>query len=226
MADDATTGYGQQDPSDSASDHNVLLFTIKQTLARTRTMTLVKIKAVTNTGALAAVGFVDVQPIVKQLDGQSNSTPHGTIFNVPYTRIQGGKNAVIIDPEVDDIGWMAVADRDISAVKDAKAEANPGSMRKFDLADGVYLGGILNAQPEQYVRFHSGGIEFVDKNANNMTFGPDGISINGVIFDRTSKVVGDLKATGEVTAKFGTGASVGLTTHWTLSFNTPPKPGS
>lgn len=194
-----TKGYGQQDPSDSASDYNRLVFTINQRLARVRTMTIVKVIAVENVGALAPVGFVDVQPIVKQLDGQNNATPHGTIFGVPYTRIQGGKNAVILDPEKDDIGWMAISDRDISAVKSTKAEAQPGSLRKFDLADGVYLGGILNGVPEQYVRFYADGMEMVDKNANKITMTSPGININGIVIDRDGKIVGDLHATGTIT---------------------------
>jgi hypothetical protein len=227
MADEQQFGYGQLDPSNTATEYAAHRFVIDQVLANVRTMVLVKVVKVTNDGGLAAVGNVDVQPLVKQIDGQNNATSHGTIFGVPYTRVQGGKNAVIIDPEVDDIGWMAIADRDISAVKSTKAEAAPGSPgRKFSLADGVYMGGILNAVPEQYIRFHSDGIEWVDKHANAISSGSAGVTINGVTIDRTGKFTGDVKVVGEVTAKFGTAAFVGLSTHWTLTFNTPPKPGS
>ena len=195
MADEENKGYGQQGPSDNSSEYNALMFTINQRLARVRTMTIVKVIAVENDGGVAPVGFVDVQPIVKQLDGASNATPHGTIFNVPYTRIQGGKNAVIIDPAVDDIGWMAVADRDISAVKSTKAEAQPGSLRKFDLADGVYMGGILNGVPEQYVRFFGTGIELADKNNNKLTSGPTGWTFVGtVIINQNLQLGGAIQA--------------------------------
>lgn len=152
------SGTGQQDPTDTSSEFNRQTFLINQLLGRTRTMQLVKVLAVTNAGEAAPVGFVDVQVMVNQLDGAGNATPHGTIYSIPYTRLQGGANAIILDPAVGDIGWMAVADRDISSVKTNKAQANPGSLRRFDLADGVYLGGILNPTPVQYVAFTSTAI--------------------------------------------------------------------
>jgi hypothetical protein len=158
---ESSFGNGQMEPSDTASDFNVMSFIIQQALARTRTMVLVKVMAVTNDGDLSPVGFVDVQPLVNMLDGAGTATPHGTIFNLPYTRLQGGANAIILDPEVGDIGWAAIADRDISSVKSTRAQANPGSFRRFDLADGVYIGGILNGVPTQYVRFASDAIEFI-----------------------------------------------------------------
>lgn len=154
-------GFGQMDPSNTSSQFNAIEFLIQQTLGRTRTMIIVQVKKVKNaeggeaTDDVEAVGFVDVQPMVNMLDGNGNSTPHGIVNNMPYTRIQGGKNAVIMTPKVGDIGWAAIADRDISAVKKSKEVSNPGSLREFNLADGVYLGGILNGVPENFVQFTS-----------------------------------------------------------------------
>ena len=48
------------------------------------------------------------QPLVNMLDGAGDATEHGTIFGLHYTRLQGGANAIILDPQVDDIGWAAV----------------------------------------------------------------------------------------------------------------------
>jgi hypothetical protein len=155
MADD--NAAGQQDPSSTSSEYNVLEFIVQQILGRVSTMKLVKVISVTTTGEVAAVGFVDVQPMVNMYDGAEKSTQHGTIHNVPYTRIQGGKNAIILDPQKDDIGWMACADRDISAVKQNKAISNPGSFRMFDIADGVYMGGLLNGVPENFIQFTNDG---------------------------------------------------------------------
>jgi hypothetical protein len=152
-------GYkGAQTPSSAASEYDAMTFLVMQILSRANTSTLVQVKAVTNSGGVSAVGFVDVQPLVAQLDGYGNAVPHGVINDIPYFRIQGGTNAVIIDPEIGDIGMAVFADRDISSVKAKKGAANPGSGRRFDMADGVYFGGLLNGAPTQYMQFSTTGI--------------------------------------------------------------------
>lgn len=188
---------GQQSLPDAGSDFNAQSFLVQQILGRVRTATPVKVIAVhQGGGALAPTGTVDVQPLANMLDGKGNATPHGTIFGLIYFRLQGGVNAVIIDPAVGDIGIGLVCDRDISAVKATKAVANPGSFRRFNLADGIYIGGVLNAVPTQYVRFSDGGMELVDKNANQLTMTSAGISINGILFNRSAQVQGNLPVTG------------------------------
>ncbi|MHB1953090.1 MAG: hypothetical protein ACYCOU_05030, partial [Sulfobacillus sp.] len=125
---------------------------------------LVKVKACTNKGGLSAVGTVDVQILVNQIDGQGISTPHVTMYGLPYLRLQGGSNAVIVDPQVGDIGIAVFASRDITNVKSTKGQSNPGSYRMHDFADGLYLGGLLNGIPTQFVQFSSSGISIVSPN--------------------------------------------------------------
>ena len=119
---------------------------------------MVKVMGVTNAGDISPVGFVDLLPLVNQIDGVGNIEPHGTIYHCPYFRLQGGANAVIIDPQVGDIGWAGFADRDISSVVATKGQATPGSRRMFDMADAVYFGGMLNGAPTQYIAFSASGI--------------------------------------------------------------------
>jgi hypothetical protein len=149
---------GFQDPNTAASDFNALDFLVSSILARVATCTLVQVMGVSNDGGVSPVGTVDIMPLVNQLDGANNAVPHGTIYGCPYVRIQGGANAVIIDPQVGDIGLAAFASRDISAVAATKAQANPGSLRRFDMSDGLYVGGLLNAAPTQYIQFTQAGI--------------------------------------------------------------------
>ncbi|WP_321900036.1 hypothetical protein [Paraburkholderia heleia] len=52
---------------------------VEQLLARVRTAYLVRVVAVTRSGAAARVGTVDVQPPVGQLDGSGNVVEHGVI---------------------------------------------------------------------------------------------------------------------------------------------------
>lgn len=155
-------GYlGTAESTDNGSDYNANTFLVWSILARVRTMQPCKVLSVTNAGGVSPVGFVSLQPLVNQLDGYGNAMPHGPLYNVPYFRLQGGSNAIILDPEVGDIGFAGIADRDISSVKATKAQANPGSRRQFSMADAVYFGGILNGTPTQYIAFSSGGISIV-----------------------------------------------------------------
>ena len=135
-----------------------IAFMVQQALSKMQTATLVRIEACTNAGGLSPVGYVDVTPMVNQLDGQGNPTPHVTIYNVPYFRLQGGANGIIIDPQKGDIGVAVFASRDISQVKTTKKQGNPGSHRQYSFADGMYLGGMLNGTPTQYIQFSTAGI--------------------------------------------------------------------
>ncbi|WP_424624436.1 oxidoreductase [Achromobacter marplatensis] len=155
-------GYaGQARAAEGVDEYGALMFVIGQALARLSTVTLVRVVSVTNNGGLSPVGFVDVQPLVNQLDGAGNAVPHAVLHQLPYFRLQGGTDAVILDPKIGDIGIAAFGSRDLSAVKASKQQANPGSWRTHDMADGLYFGGVLNGTPVQYVQFTAGGINVV-----------------------------------------------------------------
>jgi hypothetical protein len=149
---------GSLEPSSTWGDYNNQAFMVQQMLSKMQTATLVRVESCTNSGDLSPVGFVDVTPLVNQLDGLGNPTPHVTIHNVPYFRLQGGANAIILDPQAGDIGVSVFASRDISKVKATKAQGNPGSFRQYSYSDGMYLGGMLNGTPDQYVQFNATGI--------------------------------------------------------------------
>lgn len=141
------------------SPFNVTEFIVRNMLARVCTATLVRVKSVTNAGAIDDVGFVDIEPLVNLLDAKGNAIEHGVIFHCPYLRIQGGTNAVIMDPVAGDIGIAVFADRDITSVISNKDRSNPGSFRQHSMADGLYLGGVLNGAPTQWVQFSTAGIK-------------------------------------------------------------------
>lgn len=181
---------GGYDSRSNATEFERLTFIIAQRLARVRTATLVQVVACTNSGGVSAVGTVDVTPMVAQIDGQGRATPHGTIYALPYVRIQGGANAVIIDPQVGDIGVAVFCHTDISQVKATKAPGNPGSRRRFGWSDGVYIGGLLNGVPTSYVQFDASG--------NITVLSPGTITLHAP----TVAVQGDLTVSGTTT---GTG---------------------
>lgn len=204
--------FGQQGTFDDSSDYNVRDFHIRQRLGEVRTLVPVKIIAV-HGGGVGPAPTVDVQPLINQIDGQGNQTPHGIIYGIPVSRSQGGGNTIINDPKVNDLGHISVGDRDMSSLKANKGvQSNPGSYRTHDLADGVYHGNLFNqATPDQYIHFRDDGITLADKNGNIIETKPGSIAMTG-----------NLTVTGGITAGFGTGDAVTLQNH--THPTTPPGP--
>lgn len=157
MAYDPLQYYGQTDPTTAYGDWNAQRFLIQQQIMRLNTNLPVEVVSV-SAGGLGPVGFVSIRILVDQITGDDMTIPHGEIANVPYLRLQGGTNAVIIDPAVGDIGIGHFCSRDISAVKNARKSAPPGSRRAYDFSDVMYSGGFLNGAPTQYIQFVAGGI--------------------------------------------------------------------
>lgn len=118
------------------------------------TATLVQVRAVGS-------GTVDVQPMVGQADGAGNVVPHGIINGLPVFIYQGGSCAVVLTPAVGDIGVAVFASRDISVVKERRMPSQPGSSRRYDWADGMYMGGFLNAAATTHVTLTPGTVTIV-----------------------------------------------------------------
>lgn len=150
-------GIPFQRPGSASNDFTTMVFLVNQLLRGKATATLVRVEACTNDGGLVPTGTVDVTPLVNQVDGAGQPVPHSTVYGLLYQRAQGGNNAVILDPQPGDLGVAVFASRDISAVKASKGQANPGSSRVMDYADGIYLGGVLNGTPTSYVQFQADG---------------------------------------------------------------------
>jgi hypothetical protein len=107
----------------------------------------------------------------------------------------GGINAIIIDPQVGDIGIAIFGDRDLSSVIANKAQSNPGSLRRFDMADGLYIGGFLSAAPSKYVRFYDHAISIVDDNVNTVVMSSDGVTITDKFSNKIEMTTNGLKLT-------------------------------
>lgn len=171
-------------PAAAASDAARIDFVIRAALSGVRTSIPVRVESCTNAGGVAGVGTVDVTPLVNMLDGQGKSIPHGIIHGLPYCRMQAGGSAVIIDPVPGDIGLISVCDRDISTVKASSVQSAPGSLRKHDLSDAVYLMTVISAAPSQYIQFlPGGGINIHSPGAVAIT--SSALTHNGVNVDAT-----------------------------------------
>lgn len=168
-------------------------FLLRQFASKTRIATIVQVLAVSNSGGVSPVGTVDIQPMVHQTDGAGNVTALPVVYGVPYMRMQGGTDAVIIDPKVGDIGMALFGDRDLSAVIATKKAAAPGSARRNSLSDALYIGGILNGTPQQYVQFTTSGITVLSPQA--VTIQAPTITLQGNVH-----TTGTLQQDGAVTA--------------------------
>lgn len=193
---DSLGAYSKQTQATPIGEFNRTAFLVRMMLNKTNIATLVKVMAVSNNGDNSPVGTVDVQVLVNQLDGQNNAVPHITIYGLPYFRLQGGTNAIILDPQKDDIGLAIFADRDISAVKTAKGQANPGSFRRNDFADGLYIGVFLGESPDQYIQFNDDGVTV--KSPNLIKLSAPIIEIDGMLdVDGDTNIEGELVVTGD-----------------------------
>lgn len=154
------TQYGNIYPGNDDGDFNDEYIRIRNILMQVNTSMPVIVDAVRG-GGLAPVGYLDCTVSVFQLTGDGRTVENMKLTNVPYVRYQGGSSAVIIDPKKGDIGIVCFCQRDISSFKKARKKAPPASRRFLDASDAVYLGGILNATPVQYIWFNDDGIEIV-----------------------------------------------------------------
>ena len=207
-------------PSDFFTDVAGIQLIISSVMSKTRTSMPVSVMAVTTNGGLSPIGYVDVQPLVSSVDASGVAWEHGIIHNVPYMRIQGGANGIILDPVVGDIGIALVCDRDISTVKNTSKISAPGSNRKFDMSDMVYLMTMIGAAPTQYIQFNSSGITILSPtkvtiNAPNVevdastacTINSPSIVLNGAVSQGSGSYAGNatfggsMTVTGDVTAE-------------------------
>lgn len=145
--------YAHNGATSPTSGFNSLRFAMDMAADAKMTCTICQVKKVKTDSGVSAIGRVEVQPMVQMVDGISRTIDHVSVYNLPYVRMVGGKSAVIIDPQENDIGIVVVADRDISGVKNSKKVSPPGSARSNNIADGIFIGSVLSEKPESYVRF-------------------------------------------------------------------------
>lgn len=238
-------GYSQGTPDDCSDDLNVAAFICQQLIELLNTMKLVKVVAVhPGSGSPPAPGTVDVQLLVSQIDGGGYATPQGTVNGLPCWRFQFGKWAIIADPEVGDYGYVVCADRDSSNVVKTPGQAAPGSRRRYNIADGVYIGGLLNAVPAATLWLKTDGtLNLTDAKGNVLSTSSSGfvftgdVEVNGTLkvddLETGSdglNVTGAITATGNITAGYGGADQVGVQTHEHPTAATgspsPPTPGT
>lgn len=120
---------------------------------------------------------VDVMPLLSRQNRSGSPINNSPIYDIPVWRLQRGSSAIIMDPVPGDIGLIAVCDRDTTLVRTNLKQSTAGSARRHNKADAIYMGGILNAAPTEYVQFTGSGINIKSQgtvNINGLKILPDG----------------------------------------------------
>lgn len=143
--------------------------------------------------ALNEDGTIDVLPLVIPVsfteDAPVDNTP---IYNIPVFQLQRANSAIIMMPVVGDIGLIAVCDKDITLVKENKSSAVAQTMRMHSRMDAIYIGGVLNKTPSQFIKF--------EDNALTITT-PSDINISATTLNIKAKtnITGDTNIDGNLT---------------------------
>ena len=173
---DKNTVQGVQNINTASSDYNALSFIIQQAIrGQVNTAIICKVVGV-------SAGYVDVLPLVTQIDGFGEAVAPTTLYKLPYMRYHGGICAVKLDPVIGDIGLAVFAQKDCSSVtQGTTTPQRPASFRENSMANGFYLGGFLNQEPSTFIEL---------KQDNSIT-----IVANGGI-----NITGNITVNGDVTA--------------------------
>ena len=197
---------GTQDIYSGANPYNALNFVIEKATNKIATAIPVKVMAVNAGGSEAATGYVDVLPLVAFIGGDGNSIEPVTLYHLPYSRVQGGIAALVIDPVIGDIGLAVFAHSDSSTVTQGTAEPQqPGSKRHHSMSDGFYIGGFLNQAPSCY-------LELMQDNTAVLN-ATGGVTINGnTTINGNATINGDVTVNGNFSVVGGNSTMTGSLT--------------
>lgn len=211
MEENETTVQGSKTPYSTSSAGNAINFLIEQGKKEIYTSVPVRVVAVYPGDS---TGYVDVLPLVGTYDGKKNYVAPVTLYHLPYSRIQGGAAALIIDPKPGDKGLAVFSQSDSSNVTSKSGEPQqPGSFRDHSMSDGFYIGGFLNQKPVVFVECVDDGTVNINSNGGTVNIqsgnvnitAPGGVNITGNI-----SVTGTMTVSGNVV---GSGISLNSHTH-------------
>lgn len=152
---------------------------------------------------------VDLMPLVTQRDLSGAPIDNSVVYGAQVWRLQRGSSAVIMDPVVGDIGIALYCDRDSDNARSDRTVGAPTSNRNHSKTDGIYLGGILNQEPNQYIEFADGQINVVSPSLVNVTSPSVKVTASsGVTIDTPdAHFTGNVTAAGNITDNSGSQSS-------------------
>lgn len=149
------TSKGIANYEDLTTEYNALNFIITSI-----------IKSTVNTCYAVTVTEVDtdnqkvtVKPLIAQIDADNNKIELPEIFEIPYFRYSAGRTAVKLDPVAGDIGVLIIFKSDSNNIKTGdNSQILPSSFLNYPMYSGIYIGGMLNNEPENYIEIKDDNI--------------------------------------------------------------------
>lgn len=180
------TVKGQKKPNTAGSEYNSLQFLVQQAI-RGQVHTAIPVKVQSVSGL-----FVDVLPLVSNVDGYGEAVEPTTIYHLPVFRYHAGVAAFIVDPVVGDIGLAVFAQSDSSNVQEGTSTPQqPGSFRRFSQSDGFYFGGFHKSAPSVFIE--------VKQDSTIQIVAPTSVTVTSpqVSFSGNVSMSGSLSVTGD-----------------------------
>lgn len=142
---------GLQRAGAATSEYNATMFAVEEVL--NSDMNTAWVGVVDSVQSGEGSGVANVTPLVAHTDADGQSLPMSSIPALPYTRVQYGIAALIIEPVPGDRVACVSCKDDISNVGPGVTRPQrPGSYRKFDQSDSVIVGALHTKAPEVYIR--------------------------------------------------------------------------
>ena len=140
---------------DLTTEYNALNFIITSIIKSTVNTCY----AVTVTEVDADNQKVTVKPLITQIDADNNKIELPEIFEIPYFRYSAGRTAVKLDPVAGDIGIMIAFKSDSNNIKIGdNNQILPATFLNYPMYSGIYIGGMLNNEPENYIEIKDDSI--------------------------------------------------------------------
>ena len=150
-----------------------------------------------------------LQPAIQAVLSDNSFMDQPQIFDVPVLELGGNGLSVKIPLKAGDTGIVIFCDRDITLFKQEKKNTQPNTLRKHDLADGIFI-------PMKFGNAGSSNI-IIQNNDGSTKFEvtSSGINIKGnVTIDGDISTTGTVSATGAISsAEEVTAKTINLTTH-------------
>lgn len=140
---------------------------------------------------------VDILPLVTRTTNTGDPIPNVTVYGVTAFRLQRGNSAVIMNPVVGDIGIAMYCDKDSDNARRDRISGAPNTTRCHSRIDALYLGGLLNQQPDQFIEFADSAINITSPNPVNVTcskatiIAPEGVTVDAPLTHFTGSVTAD-----------------------------------
>lgn len=202
---DEHTKRGLDTPYTDTGAYNALDFAMSQKLQNEMSTSFIgRIDSCSGKGSEAGSGTVSATQLTAQADASGKSLPMPSMSKLPYTRIQGGIAALVIDPVPGDIAIFSSCKQDISGVKQGTSQPVPvGSYRSFSQSDSVMVGAIHTKAPEVWIEIKQDKTVIIHAPKGVKIETNETVTVTAKKVDITApevSITGNVKVTGSVTA--------------------------